>query len=333
VLLRDDLEQFLLSYVLVDSYANFIENDTSYPFVEMRELKPRARIPNVEYSHQNAFLIIFMEDTVPAGHKKYIRFFDDNKTTKANLLHCKSLPLSARGFDRTQKYLESARFIDFVKMLLPVDYALLIQRDPAARTRDRYVLSHFHVRIDWPIVDAAEDMARYLRYISKDIYEKGEKYAEDIQKKFFEYYGLPAMAGGRRTAAIIAAQYLRRIPCISTIYVASSESRALIRFSETGIQKTVLVQFTKQQTLDVARANHMNPAIFIKNYVIVKNKNERICLFEVNYNYTTHAQRPLDGKLRELNPDNYWLTVCSQFIIPKPGIWRYPPLPINLIYA
>jgi hypothetical protein len=106
-----------------------------------------------------------------------------------------------------------------------------------------------------------------------------------------------------------------------------------MRFSETGIQKSVLVKFNKQQMVDVARANQISPSTFIKNYVIVKNKNERICLFEVNYDYTIHAQRPLDGKLRELNPDNYWLTVYSQFIVPKPGVWKYPPLPVNLIYA
>ena len=70
---------------------------------------------------------------------------------------------------------------------LKMDYALLIQRNQ--RTKVQYGLTHFHVRVDWPIADAAEDMAQSLRYISKDLYEKGDKYAEDIQKKFFEYYG------------------------------------------------------------------------------------------------------------------------------------------------
>lgn len=332
-LLRDDLEQFLLEYALINSYHSFIHKNMPYPFVEMREMKPRARIPNVEYVCQNAFLVIFMEDTIPAGHKKYIRYFDDNKTTKANLLQCKSLPLSDYHLDRTQKYLDSARFIDFIKILLPVDYALLVQRDPSTRIRDRYVLSHFHVRIDWPIVEAAEDMARYLRYISKDIYEKGDKYAEDVQKKFFEYYGLPVMSGGRRTAAIVAAQYLRRIPCISTVYVGSSETRALMRFGERGVQKSVLVKFTKQEMIEFSRVHNMKPTTFIKNYVVVNNKKEYICIFEVNYAYTAHARPPADGKLREINPDPHWLTVCSQHVVPKPGIWKYPPLPINLIYA
>ncbi|MEW5909452.1 MAG: hypothetical protein AB1659_06615, partial [Thermodesulfobacteriota bacterium] len=122
-ILRDDLDQFLLQHALIESYYNFTANHIPYPFVEKRELKPRGRIPDVEYQCQNAFLVLFMEDTIPSGHKKYIRFFDDNKTTKTNLLQSEALPLSGQ-FERTQKYLESVHFINFLKLLLPVDYAL-----------------------------------------------------------------------------------------------------------------------------------------------------------------------------------------------------------------
>ena len=220
-LLRDELDQFLLQYALIDSYHNFISHQKRFPFVEKRELKPRGRIPDQEYESQNAFLVIFVEDSVLPEHKKYIRFFDVNKTTKKNLLRSKTLPLSDK-FDRNWKYLESIYFRNFLKILLPVDYALLIQGDSARLARNRYGLTHFHVRIDWPITEAAEDMARSLRYISKDIFEKGDKYAEDIQKKFFEYYGLPVMVGGRRTAAIVAAQYaINLAACISVAIWAS----------------------------------------------------------------------------------------------------------------
>ena len=75
-LLRDELDHFLLKHALIDSYFNFIQNGAEYPFVEKRELKPRARIPDVEYENHNAFLLIFIEDTLPEVHKKYIRFFD-----------------------------------------------------------------------------------------------------------------------------------------------------------------------------------------------------------------------------------------------------------------
>ena len=36
----------------------FLKLRTPYPFVELRELKPRARIPSVEFEAQNSFLII-----------------------------------------------------------------------------------------------------------------------------------------------------------------------------------------------------------------------------------------------------------------------------------
>lgn len=331
-LLRDELDQFILQYALIDSYNNFSSRKIPYPFVERRELKPRARIPNVEYEHQHAFLVIFVEDTIPAIYKKYIRFFDVNKTIKTNLLQAKSLSL-ANEFDRSQKYLESVHFENLLRDLLPVDYALLIQRDPASRSKNRYSLSHYHVRVDWPIADAAEDLARQLRYLSKDIYEKGDKYAEDVQKKLFEYYGLPVMVGGRRTAAMVAAQYLKRLPCISTIYAGSSESRALMRISERGVSKAILVKFSKEEMYQMARDNNIVPTTFIKNYVVARERQHGLCILQVHYSHTIHARPPEDGKLREINPDPYWLTVGSQHILPKPGVWVYPPLPVNVIYS
>lgn len=331
-LLRDELDQHLLKYALTNSYENFLSKNIKYPFVEKRELKPRARIPGVEYECQNAFLVIFVEDVIPAIHKKNIRFFDVNKTTKANLLSCEALPLASK-FDRKQKYLESARFNELLKTLLPVDYALLIQRDPTSKAKNRFSLSHFYVRVDWPIADAAEDLAGSLRYISKELYEKGDNYAEDIQKKFFEYYCLSVMVGGRRTAAIVAAQYLKRLPCITTVYAGSSESRALIRISERGVSKAILMKFKSDEMDQIAETNNITPQAFKKNYVVVREKNAGVCIFQATYSYTNHARPPDDGKLRAIKPDLNWLTVGGQHIIPKPGVWKYPPLPMNVIYT
>lgn len=331
-LLRDDLDQFMLDYALVDSYKRFLSRGTPYPFVEKRELKPRARIPGQEYECQNTFLVIFLEDTLPARYKKYIRFFNVNKTTKTNLLQSKALPLPDT-FDRNQKYIDSAHFYDFLKILLPVDYALLVQRDPASQLKNRYVLSHFHVRVDWPITEAAEDLGQSLRYVSKDLYEKGDKYAEVVQRKFFEYYGVPVMVGGRRTAAIVASQYLKRIPCISTVYVGSSESRALIRISERGISKAILILLGEQEMQQLAANNNMALPTFKKNYVVAREGKQGVCIFQVSYVYTNHARPPDDGKLREINPDLNWLTVGQELILPRPGVLKYPPLPTGLIYS
>ncbi|MCF8070303.1 MAG: hypothetical protein K9L30_17105 [Desulfobacterales bacterium] len=330
-LLRDDLDPQMLQYALIDSYCNFSKENIPYPFVEFRELKPRARVPDIEYPLQNAFLVIFVEDMIPSEHKKYIRFLDVNKTTKANLLGSKTLTLSGK-FDRTHKYLDSIKFGNFLQSLLPVDYALLIQRD-SATAKDRYSLSHFHVKIDWPISEAAEDLARNLRYISKDLYEKGDKQAEEIQKKYFEYYGLPFMAGGRRTAAIVAAQYLKRVKCITTVYAGSSESRSLIRISERGVSKSILIKLSEKELHQIAEANHIKPRTFYKNYVAIREKKYILCIFQATYNFTTPARPGDDGKLRDLNPDLHWLTVGAQNILPRPGVFKYPPIPLNIIYS
>ncbi len=331
-LLRDDLDQYMLEYALVDSYYRFLNSGTPYPFVEKRELKPRARIPGVEHEHQNTFLVLFVEDTIPARYKKYIRFFNLNKTTKTNLVQSKALPLTD-NFDRNQKYIDSTHFYNFMKVLLPVDYALLIQRDPASHLKNRYLLSHFHVRIDWPINEAAEDLAQSLRYISKDLYEKGDRYAEIVQKKFFEYYGVPVMVGGRRTAAIVAAQYLKRIPCISTIYVGSSEARALIRISERGVSKSILTLLTDDEMHALSTTHNMALSTFKKNYVVAKERKSAVCILQASYALTNHARPPDDGKLREINPDVNWLSVEREHILPRPGVFKYPPLPIGLIYS
>jgi len=332
--LRDDLDHFTLSYALKDSYTNFMESNLSYPFVERKELKPRARIPKIEYEQHNTFLVMYLEDTIPQEHKKYIRFFEANRSTKTNLLRSKTLPLGP-DFDRSEKFLDSARFFDFMRELLPVDYALLIQRDSTqSKSRPRYHLSHFHVRIDWPISEASEDLARYLRYVSKDIYEKGEKYAEDVQKKFFEHYGLPEMIGGRRTAASVAAQYMRKMPFISTIYVSSSESRSLYRYSEQGVSKSVLMRLSNREMEQVVEKNAISLRELKENYMLDRNgKNGGVFLFKVTYSNTPPATPPEDGKLRDIKPELFWLTVRNQHVLPLPGVWNYPPLRYNLIYS
>ncbi len=332
LLLRDQLDQQVIRYTLINSYKRFAESRTPYPFVEKREFKPRARIPQQEYESQSAFLILFVEDCLPSIFKKYIRFFDSNRTNKTNLVNTKALPL-AQDLDRNLKYMENVRFFDFLENLLPVDYALLIQRDPATRARNTYSLTHFHVRVDWPIADAAEDLGRHLRYLSKDLYEKGESYAEDLQKKFFEYYGVPAMSGGRRTAAIVAAQFLRRLSCISTVYVGSSEARALMRISERDVSKTSLMKLTGPEMSAIADSAGLPLATFKKNYLVAREGSSGVAVFRATYTRTSHAQPPEDGKLRDLKSDLHWLSVESQHFLPAPHVWRFAPLPCNIIYG
>lgn len=331
-LLRDTLDQQLLNQSLVASYHNFEETQDGYPFVEKRELKPRARTPDKEYKRHNTFLVIFAEDVILPAHKKYLHFFDQNKTTIRNLKRSKSVDFSLQ-FDRNSKFFDAPDFFNFLEALLPVDYALLIQRHPSSRMADRYNLTHYHVRIDWPIMDAAEELGKNLRYISKDLYEKGDQYAENCVKKYFEYYGLTPMSGGRRTAAIIAAQYVKKLDCMATVYVGSSESRSMIRFCEQGVTKSVLVRLTKEQIKEISAIHQLTPAMFRKKYTIASTRRHSVGILQVRYDHTDSAKVPADGKIRELNPDLNWLTVSGQCLMPRPGVRQFPPLPTNLIYA
>lgn len=327
--LRDELDQFVLEYSLVGSYNNFLRLRAPYPFVELRELKPRARIPSVEFDAQNSFLIIFSEDFIPKKHKKYIRYFDVNKITKDNLLRHKYFP-NVENFNRNLKFFETSDFFSLLKSLLPIDYALLIQRNQRAKVR--YALTHFHVRIDWPIAEASEGLARDLRYISKDLYEKGDKYAEDFQTKFFEYYGVPALSGGRRTAAIVAAQYFRQLPGITTIYVASSESRNLLKIDERGVSKSILVKLPGHEIKRLAETAGITQNRFTKNYVVARQRKKFVCILNVRYDYTIHALPSEGGRLRELKPDTNWLTVSEEHIVPKPFGLIHPPIPHKMVY-
>jgi len=327
--LRDELDQFVLEHSLVGSYNNFLRLKAPYPFVELRELKPRARIPSVEFDAQNSFLIIFSEDFIEKKHKKYIRYFDANKTTKNNLLKHKYFP-DVENFDRNLKFFESRDFFSLLRSLLPIDYALLIQR--SQQTKVKFALTHFHVRIDWPIAEASESLARELRYISKDLYEKGDKYADDFQKKFFEYYGVPVLSGGRRTAAIVAAQYFKQLTGITTVYVSSSESRNLLKIDERGVSKSVLVKLAPEEIKKLAETAGISQNSFTKNYVIDHYRKNFICILNVKYDYTSQALPSEGGRLRELKPDINWLTVSEEHILPKPSVLMHAPIPYKMVY-
>lgn len=331
-LLRDDLDQFLLESALLDSYKNFTNQRITYPFVEKREFKPRARINNKEYELQNNFLVMFLEDCLAPRDKKNIRFFDSNKVTKTNMLFMRKLPLDG-VFDRSTKFMENVRFKDLCRDLLKVDYGLLIQRDYTVRSSDHYSLSHFHVKVDWPITDAAEDLGKYLRYISKDLFEKGDKYAEDMQKKFFEYYNVPMMSGGRRTAAIVAARYMEKLEGLKTIYVSSSESRTLLRLSERGVSRSGIVRLDAEEVQKIVTDNNLGMTAFRNNYVIDKYCKDFVCMLQVHYLRTMPAYPPEDGKLRELKPDLNWLTVAEELLLPLSGNLKATPLQVNFVYT
>jgi len=329
--LRDQMDVYLIKHGLIDSYQNFRQAGEPYPFVPKKELKPRSRAVEKEYVLHNRFLVLFCESTIPSGYKKYIRFFDSNKVTKEGIAELTCVQLH-KTYTKNLRYFDNLGFQDLVIDLLPVDYALLIQQAPSARSQNRYALTHFHVRIDWPLDNAIEQMAQQLRYISKELYEKGEKHAQSLQNKLFESYGFHYAVGGRRTAAVIAAQFLKNMEFISTIYVCSAESRTLSRISERGVKKFILIKLPTQEISRVAAENGMSFDSFVERYLVDMHDGYGVGIFQVVYRPALHAKPPEDGKLRKLRPDYQWLTVTSQLLIPLPAYSETYPVPYSTIY-
>jgi hypothetical protein len=330
--LRDQMDMYLVKHALIDSYRNFCEVEEPYPFVLKRELKPRARVVEKEHIYHNHFLVLFCEGTIPARFKKYIRFFDTNRVTKEGIDELAYVQLHKK-YTKNLRYFENPAFENFVLDLLPVDYALLIQRDPSIKARTRYAMTHFHVRIDWPIDHATEEMAQQLRYIPKDLYEMGERYAQNLTHKLFEHYGFHHAVGGRRTAAMVAAQFLKKMEFISTVYVASAESRALTRLSERGVSRYVLIKLPIEDVSRVAAENRIGFDNFVDRYLIDIQDDYGVGVFQVVYRNTIYSKPPEDGKVRKLSPDYMWLTVSDQLLMPLRNYTEVYPIPYSTIYA
>jgi len=330
--LRDQMDMYLLKQALIDSYENFCRVSQPYPFVSKRELKPRARVVEKEYIDHNHFLLVFCEGTIPSRYKKYIRFFDTNKVTKDGIEELANVQLHKR-YTKNLRYFDNPGFEPLVLDLLPVDYALLIQRDPFIKRRNRYAMTHFHVKIDWPIDNATEEMAQQYRYISQELYENGEKYAESLHNKLFENYGFHHTVGGRRTAAVVAAQFLKNMDFISTVYVASSESRTLTRISERGVRKFVLIRLPIGEVSRLANENRMDFDNFVERYLVDLKDDHGVGILQVVYHNTVYSKPPEDGKLRTLQPDYQWLTVSNQLLMPLPGNPETYPIIYSIIYT
>jgi len=330
--LRDHLDTVLVKQALIASYLKFCAAREPYPFVNKRELKPRARVVEKEYANHNHFLVIYCEGSIPPQFKKYIRFFDGNKVTTDAIGEFAHIQLQKK-YSPSLRFFDNPSFPRLVLDLLSVDYALLIQRDSSVKRRTRYVLSHFHVRIDWPLDDAAEDMAQQLRYVSKDLYERGEKYAEHLNHKLFEMYGFHPVVGGRRTAAVVAAQFLRRMEFVSTVYVASTEARALTRLSERGVSKFVLIKLPIAEIKRVANDNRLGFDQFVERYIIDLQDDYGVAILQVVYRNNVYSKPPEDNKLRKLRPDYQWLTVSNQLLIPLPEYTDTYPVPYSTIYS
>ncbi len=329
--LRDSLERRLMKIALIDSFLKFKEHNAEYFFVEKSELKPKSKRTEKESDYFNTFLVILCEDTISDYLKNYIRFFPENSVIKENMKYLAEFPLY-RQFRQNLRHFDNPNFFDLIEQLLDVDYALLIQQDPGVKKKNRYSLTHFHVKIDWPIADAAQDLAKSLRYIQSNLYENGDKEGRILQSKLFEYYGCHYTVGGRRTAGLTAAQLLKQLPFVSTVFMSSSESRLMFRYSERGVSKFFLIRFSDEQLQCIAEQQNVESRLLKSDYLYTFD-DVQIGILEVYYRHTPHSKPPEDGKLRKVKAAYNWLRLEHEQLHPRFDAPNATPIRCNWVYS
>jgi hypothetical protein len=93
------------------------------------------------------------------------------------------------------------------------------------------------------------------------------------------------------------------------------------------------MKFSHKELNQIAEEHQLAPTTFKKNYLVDRKGSYGVCIFQTTYATTDQSRPPEDGKLREMKPDLYWQRVDGQHLLPKPGNWKYPPIPLNLIYS
>jgi hypothetical protein len=99
------------------------------------------------------------------------------------------------------------------------------------------------------------------------------------------------------------------------------------------MSKYALIKISNSEITELARIVNLTEQDFVKHYLIDRTSDYGVGIFLVTYNHTEHSIPPLDGKLRDLNPDYRWLAVDLQALVPPPTYGDVRPIPLSRVYT
>ncbi|MEQ9640699.1 MAG: hypothetical protein RIM84_11805 [Alphaproteobacteria bacterium] len=237
------IADLLVAHCLVGTLARFRAAGQPYRFPAPETAYPGSIPVAAEEPNRNTALMICVDGSLPPPIRKHFRLRSSNRAIWRNIRRL--LPdADMSEYRTTDNRLESDAAPRLLTQLLPLDYALLVERPPdesgAALPAE---LTHLHVKVERITDNAIRDLGRQLGYLQRSLFERGEDYVEALEAKFFEYHGFPAHASGRQAAAAMAAQLLRQHEARFTVFVASQESGRLTVLDETDeITQMLLVE-------------------------------------------------------------------------------------------
>lgn len=320
---RERVLRFMIQYTLVESYLHFRAMQHPYPFVPRSSLRPGAVTPTKEYTLHNNGLVLLFDDRVTANLYKHFRARPANRAIKRNLeTVAPNLP-SLDDFDAIKCQADHPEFLKMMRILLPLDYALLIQRVTPQGEKGEFELSHFHVKVERLTDNALRSLAIHLGYIKKGLHERDELFAEVLEKKFYEFFNFYHNAAGRRSAAALAAQLLMREKIPGTIFVTSQQDRRLTLLSCLGPCRTMIIdqyllQFLDREELAELREwGQRHNLDIVKRFLVHRSTQGGVVLVRVRYRHTDVALSPPEGVMRgEINPREKWVRLMDEAILP-----------------
>ena len=323
---RYKLDEMLIKYILLDSLKSFQNDGVDYPFIDPAGLKPGAKgynMPEDQVALHKTGLVLFYQDVIPSSLKEHIELEATNRIVKERLLNDKLVDVEfASSFEHPMIYVNHELFAETLETLSGTDYGLMLQLDPKSKAQDTYRLSHYRVMVEWSMYSAAQDLAKDLGYIVRDLYEDGEEKGAALKRKLFEYYGFHYTVGSRRRAAIRAAQLFKSTNRLFTVYVGSSEARYLTKITEANLERFALLKIPQEH---IANAEKLYEP-FQEHYLFDGDK----CVFRVVYR-TNENSKP--EKNRKFDPKLQWLSIEQEAILPLADYPDAVPFPYYIIYG
>lgn len=323
---RARLTDFMIRYTLVDSFFNFTRDGKPYPFADAAQILPASSARSTERPQQNTAFVILLDGTLPRGLNKHFRLRSSNRVTWRNIQRL-APELDISDFKSSQTHLESPDVTSLLEKLLTLDYALVAERVVEDDVGEVFKLTHMHVKVERLTDNAIKDLARDLGYIERRLFERGEDYVEALEAKFFEYYGFPPNAAGRRSAAAMSAQLIAKNGFPFTVFVSSQEDcRLTVLDNGNAIEQYMLVQLTPERRAALEAAAEQIGITDLSPYLIGAD-DVPVAIYRASLNRTESNRSGL-AVSRDENLQAPWLAIGDETIIAGPDV-DAPPIPFG----
>lgn len=322
---RARLTNLLVQASLVESYHSFLAHGKPYPFPSPESLRPGASTAALEHPFQRAALVFLVDGMTPSSLTKHIRMRRRNQANASNLARL-APELDAHLMRSAALTPGDSGFDDLFTPLLSLDYALVVQRvEPV-----RFALTHMHVKIERLTDNAIRELAKSLGYIERRLFERGETYIEAIEAKFYEYYGFPPNASGRKSAAAMAARLLASRRLGFVVFAACQEDcRLTIIDDGDTIDHVVLARVPSADVF--SRLAERSADRYAVDREIGMYDDHTVIVHRARFRRTVSA-RPITSGDSGRRPDadlglvRPWLELIGEDMLPCPGL-EAPAIP------